>query len=186
MLNSKARQSIRFFTLLALPVAVMTACSDDTNAPSTSYTPTAITPVVDPGAAEPMIKTSELVIATAQVGADEPPQGRIFYFETDKSAVNPVDMNALQQHAAYLLGHPHITLTIGGHADERGTRSHNDELSLSRAKEVAAALIALGVPESQLLVQGYGEGQPVADPARWDENRRAELSYSNPNLASAQ
>lgn len=188
-----ARTALRTFTLLAVPLAVMTACGEDTPVSTASYQPASIYPAVESGAprsrgrdGDALLKASELSIATVQVGADEPPQARVLYFDTDQAAVHPADMNLLQQHAAFLLGHPHYTLVIAGHADERGPSTYNTQLSLRRAKEVTAALIGLGVPEAQLQTQGFGEDQPARDKASWDENRRAELSYSSPNLASAQ
>ena len=50
-----------------------------------------------------------------------------------------------------------VKLTVTGYADSAtGTASYNQTLSEARAKAVAAKLIEMGVPESQLIVAGKG------------------------------
>lgn len=50
-----------------------------------------------------------------------------------------------------------VKLTVTGYADSAtGTASYNQTLSEARAKAVAAKLVEMGVPESQLIVEGKG------------------------------
>jgi outer membrane protein OmpA-like peptidoglycan-associated protein len=50
-----------------------------------------------------------------------------------------------------------VKLTVTGYADSAtGTASYNQTLSEARAKAVAAKLVEMGVPESQLIVSGKG------------------------------
>ena len=50
-----------------------------------------------------------------------------------------------------------VKLTVTGYADSAtGTASYNQTLSEARAKAVAAKLVEMGVPESQLIVAGKG------------------------------
>lgn len=69
-----------------------------------------------------------------------------------------------------------VSLTLAGHADERGTEEYNLQLSNRRAASVQRYLTDLGV--SNLRTVGYGETRPV-DPASseeaWAKNRRVEL-----------
>ncbi|MEM7488559.1 MAG: OmpA family protein [Pseudomonadota bacterium] len=56
-----------------------------------------------------------------------------------------------------------VVFEIGGHTDSQGREVMNETLSRERAEAVRAALIARGVPPSQLIAVGYGETQPIAD-----------------------
>ena len=71
-----------------------------------------------------------------------------------------------------------ITLSIEGHADERGTREYNLALGQRRAESVASYLIANGVNRNRLTVKSYGEERPLvlgSNDSAWSKNRRAEL-----------
>ena len=52
---------------------------------------------------------------------------------------------------------------IGGHTDSQGREVMNLELSQARAEAVRNALIARGASPRQLVAEGYGETQPIAD-----------------------
>ncbi|WP_281824248.1 OmpA family protein [Jannaschia rubra] len=52
---------------------------------------------------------------------------------------------------------------IGGHTDSQGSEGGNQRLSLARAEAVRSALISRGVSPGQLIAEGYGEAQPIAD-----------------------
>ncbi len=54
---------------------------------------------------------------------------------------------------------------IGGHTDSQGREESNLRLSVGRAEAVRDALIARGAFPSQLVAEGYGEAQPIADNA---------------------
>ena len=69
-----------------------------------------------------------------------------------------------------------MTVTIEGHADERGTTEYNLALGERRATAVKSYLVALGVDPARVLTISYGEERP-ADPGHDEEayaqNRRA-------------
>lgn len=54
-------------------------------------------------------------------------------------------------------------LTVTGHADRLGTAEHNHALSLSRARQVADALVEGGVAENRIDVVAKGSTDPVSD-----------------------
>lgn len=56
-----------------------------------------------------------------------------------------------------------MVIEIQGHTDNVGSKGYNKELSQNRAKTVYEALIQLGVHANQLVFQGYGDTQAVAD-----------------------
>lgn len=70
------------------------------------------------------------------------------------------------------------TVTLEGHADERGTEEYNLQLSNRRAASVKRYLTDLGVPENRLETVGYGETRPSSNASTeeaWSENRRVEF-----------
>jgi outer membrane protein OmpA-like peptidoglycan-associated protein len=52
---------------------------------------------------------------------------------------------------------------VEGHTDNVGNAETNQTLSEQRAKAVAAALAARGVPADRLLARGFGANRPVGD-----------------------
>ncbi|WP_455206584.1 OmpA family protein [Kaarinaea lacus] len=112
------------------------------------------------------------------------PQKYTFRFDNNDYNIATEDMATLKQHAEFLLHNPNFTLTISGHTDHIGSESYNQKLSEQRAQFVADVLITFGAPQSQLIVDGYGETIPVSQ-EKLDENRRVELEYSQTLLLSA-
>jgi len=68
----------------------------------------------------------------------------------------------LAELAAWHRAHATVRLRIEGHTDAVGTAAANDALSLARARSVASALAARGVPAARLEPVGLGARQPVA------------------------
>jgi len=68
------------------------------------------------------------------------------------------------------------SLTVAGHADERGTEEYNLQLSNRRAEAVRRYLSDLGA--SGVKAVGYGETQPAnpgSSEEAWEQNRRVEF-----------
>jgi peptidoglycan-associated lipoprotein len=85
---------------------------------------------------------------------------------------------ALEAQAAWLQRNPRAMVTIEGHADERGTREVNMQVSERRAEVVRQRLIDLGVDGRRLAIAAFGRDRPVANcaaPACAAQNRRAVL-----------
>jgi peptidoglycan-associated lipoprotein len=71
-----------------------------------------------------------------------------------------------------------ITISIEGHADERGTREYNLALGQRRAESVANYLIANGINRNRLITKSYGEERPLSlgsNNSAWAKNRRVEI-----------
>ena len=104
------------------------------------------------------------------------------HFDTDSYAISPQAEGILQAQAGWLQANPVATITVEGHADERGTREYNLGLAERRANAAAGYLAALGVEASRLSTLSYGKERPVCGEgtsACWTENRRA-VSALNP------
>jgi peptidoglycan-associated lipoprotein len=100
----------------------------------------------------------------------------VIYFDTDQYNVDSADAAALQSQAAYLNQYPQISITVEGHADERGTREYNLALGERRANAAKNYLVSLGVAANRISVISYGKERPVAlgsNEAAWAQNRRA-------------
>jgi peptidoglycan-associated lipoprotein len=108
--------------------------------------------------------------------------GNTVYFETDSSTLVADAQAQLQREAEWLQQYPQHTVTIEGHADERGTREYNLALGERRADAVMRYLIALGVDPKRLKTISYGKERPVcAEPtdACWSQNRRSVSTLDN-------
>ena len=100
----------------------------------------------------------------------------VIYFDTDRYNIDTADAAALQTQAQYLSQYPNITVTIEGHADERGTRDYNLALGERRANSAKNYLVSLGIAANRIRTVSYGEERPVATastPSAWAQNRRA-------------
>ncbi|MEQ1652816.1 MAG: peptidoglycan-associated lipoprotein Pal [Hyphomicrobium sp.] len=103
--------------------------------------------------------------------------GDIVYFSTDQTDLTPEGTQILAKQAQWLQQYPQYTITIEGHADERGTREYNIALGAKRATSVRNYLSANGINASRVRTISYGKERPVAvcnDISCWSQNRRAQ------------
>ncbi len=87
---------------------------------------------------------------------------------------------ALGQLEQLLKTWPEFRIRIGGHTDNTGRPDVNLRLSRERARAVADWLVGRGVPGEQIIAQGYGATQPIADnttESGRSRNRRIEVRY---------
>ena len=109
--------------------------------------------------------------------------GDTVYFATDSAVLTSEAQQLAQRQACWLrLYAPQRSLTIEGHADERGTREYNLALAERRAQAVMDYLIALGVDPKRLKTISYGKERPTCTEtteACWSQNRRGVLTLDN-------
>jgi len=108
--------------------------------------------------------------------------GDIVYFSTDSSDLSPEAQQTLQQQARWLNQYPAYTITLEGHADERGTREYNIALGARRANSVRDFLSRSGVDQRRIRTVSFGKERPVAvcdDISCWSQNRRAQTVLNN-------
>lgn len=87
---------------------------------------------------------------------------------------------ALAELAQLLRTWPEYRIRVIGHTDNTGRPAVNLRLSRDRARAVADWLIGRGAAEDQIIAQGYGATQPIADNATAEgraRNRRIEVRY---------
>ncbi|MCT8997941.1 peptidoglycan-associated lipoprotein Pal [Chelativorans intermedius] len=102
--------------------------------------------------------------------------GDRIFFDTDSSVIRPDAQATLTRQAQWLNQYPSYSITIEGHADERGTREYNLALGARRAAATRDFLIAQGVAANRIQTISYGKERPVAtcdDISCWSQNRRA-------------
>lgn len=100
----------------------------------------------------------------------------VIYFDTDRYNIDSADAAALQSQAQYLAQYPQVSITVEGHADERGTREYNLALGERRANSAKNYLVSLGVSAARVATVSYGKERPVAlgsNESAWAQNRRA-------------
>ena len=98
------------------------------------------------------------------------------FFDFDKYNLKDEARATLEAQAAWLQKYPNVTVTIEGHADERGTREYNLALGERRANSAKDYLVFLGIDPGRITTVSYGEERPVAlgsNEAAWAQNRRA-------------
>ena len=102
--------------------------------------------------------------------------GDIVYFTTDSVDLSPEAQQTLANQARWLQQYSQYTITIEGHADERGTNEYNLALGERRAKATRDYLVSVGVDAGRITVISYGEERPTCTEKAegcWAKNRRA-------------
>jgi len=105
---------------------------------------------------------------------------RTVYFDFDSSEIKPDARGIIEAHAEYLSGNRSASITLEGHADERGTREYNVALGERRANAVRQLLTLMGATGQQIRTVSYGEERSVCtehNESCWSQNRRVEIIY---------
>lgn len=111
---------------------------------------------------------------------DSPLAVRTIYFDYDSANIRADFADTVAAHAALLAANPSVSVTLEGHADERGSREYNLALGERRALAVRRQLVLLGASAGQIRTVSYGEERPAVgghDEQAYGMNRRVELVY---------
>jgi peptidoglycan-associated lipoprotein len=102
------------------------------------------------------------------------------YFNYDQSDISGPNADQMTKNAtalkAIFADHPNGTVTVEGHADERGSAEYNIGLGDRRATSTKDFLLNLGIDSSKLKVVSYGKERPQCmedTDACHSKNRRA-------------
>jgi peptidoglycan-associated lipoprotein len=113
--------------------------------------------------------------------------GDIVYFSSDSSDLTPEAQQTLQKQAQWLQQYSQYTITVEGHADERGTREYNIALGARRATAARDFLARNGITAQRVRTLSYGKERPVAvcnDISCWSQNRRSQTVLNNRTAAA--
>ena len=98
------------------------------------------------------------------------------FFATNKSTLTTASRDTLRKQAAWMRKNSDLSVTVEGHADERGTREYNLALGERRANAVKDYLMTYGISGGRVSVISYGKERPVnsgSTPLAWSQNRRS-------------
>ncbi len=148
---------------------------------------TAVTPPVSPAPAarlpvSPPAEEFPSPIMDGPRGEHAPVHQAMFlvFFDWNKHVLSAGSNDVLDAVALELQSRRDIKqIIVVGHADTSGSAAHNKALSLKRATAVHDALIARGIPQQQLRIEGHGEDDLLVktlDNTREPANRRAQLT----------
>ena len=104
------------------------------------------------------------------------------FFATNKSSLTTASRATLRKQANYLRKNKNLSVTIEGHADERGTREYNLALGERRANAAKDYLMTYGISSDRISVLSYGKERPVdsgSNPLAWSKNRRSVTVKAN-------
>ena len=80
-------------------------------------------------------------------------------FDSGKSVIAPQYRATLNRVAGVLTPLKGYSIYVYGYTDDSGTKEHNLELSVSRARAVRAALVKAGVDQSLISTKGFGKSK---------------------------
>jgi peptidoglycan-associated lipoprotein len=98
------------------------------------------------------------------------------FFAFNRSDIAPEGQATLQKQADWLKRYENVTVTIEGHADDRGTREYNLALGNRRAAAAKRMLVSFGVAGNRIAVISYGKERPIVvgdNEEAWAQNRVA-------------
>ena len=98
------------------------------------------------------------------------------FFATNKTSLTTKSRETLRKQATYLRKNKKLSVTIEGHADERGTREYNLALGERRANSAKDYLMTYGISGKRISIISYGKEKPVnpgSDALAWSQNRRS-------------
>ncbi|WP_439544371.1 peptidoglycan-associated lipoprotein Pal [Hyphomicrobium sp.] len=151
--------------LLALTAATLGGCANNQNDPNSQLGPDGKGPITPGTQRDFSVNVGDLV-----------------YFSSDSTDLTPEAQAILAKQSQWLRQYPQFTITVEGHADERGTREYNIALGARRATSVRNYLAQNGVAANRVRTISYGKERPVAvcnDISCWSQNRRAQTVLNN-------
>jgi len=180
----RLKLGLKFLSIFAA-LTLVAACEtvpEDSSASSGSGAATQST--ASSGSSGSTSTASSTVANTVQAGSQEDlvlNVGDRVFFGFDKYNLSAEARSTAQRQAAWLKANPSVTVTIEGHADERGTREYNLALGDRRATALKNYLVTLGVSSSRLASVSYGKERPVAlghNEEAWSQNRRGVMTVN--------
>lgn len=100
-------------------------------------------------------------------------------FVSGKAVIKEGSTGSLQELAMLLTEKDTWKLKIAGHTDSMGNDAKNMQLSKERAQAVADFIERYGVPKERMIIQWFGETEPIGDNATEEgrqKNRRVEMT----------
>lgn len=106
---------------------------------------------------------------------------RNIFYETAKYALLDPSKSELDKLVDFMKKYPKISIEIGGHTDNVGSKTSNQVLSENRAKTVRDYLVSKGISPDRITYKGYGDTKPIDSndtPEGRASNRRTEFKIT--------
>jgi OOP family OmpA-OmpF porin len=116
--------------------------------------------------------------AAAPVPAQAPARSYLVFFDWDKATLSDRARQIIREAADNSTRVQYTRIEVNGYTDTSGTPRYNQGLSIRRAKAVQAELVADGVPQNAITIQGFGDTHllvPTGPGVREPQNRRVEI-----------
>jgi len=84
------------------------------------------------------------------------------FFDVDSSRLKTESFIELDKLVTFMKDNPSVSVEIGGHTDNTGTKAYNIELSSNRAASVVKYLMGSGIDPDRIISKGYGFDNPVS------------------------
>ncbi len=104
------------------------------------------------------------------------------FFAYDSYSLTSGAQETLSKQAKWLKANGSVTISIEGHADERGTREYNLALGDRRANAAKDFLMAQGISSSRITTISFGKERPAnaaSNKTAWAQNRRSVTVRTN-------
>ena len=179
-------KSLIRYTLVLMVTLVLAACAtapketastkSTTSSSSSSSSSDSSTEASQPQVVDGVYVGSDTVEMLA-VGVPD----RVF-FAYDSYSLTSDAQDSLAKQAKWLKANGSVTISIEGHADERGTREYNLALGDRRANAAKDFLMAQGISSSRITTISFGKERPVnaaSNKTAWAQNRRSVTVRTN-------
>jgi len=107
-------------------------------------------------------------------------------FDVNSSNLRAASKSSIRELAGVMKDYEDTEIVFAGHTDSDGSDELNQQLSEDRAKAVALYAAQQGIDAERMVINGYGENDPIADNSTEtgkQENRRVEIAiYANEEL----
>ncbi len=160
---------------------VVTPTTDPVVTPTTNPV---LAPTTEPGVTpttNPVVKPTTNPVVTPKAEPVESvrfSRNPVSDYPTNSAEVPDFQKQALRDLASELKNNKFITVVVSGHTDITGSPEYNLKLSMRRAANVKAYLIAQGAPADRVKIEYYGITRPIAsnDTAEGrKKNRRVDI-----------
>ncbi len=162
--------------IMIVAAFVLAACSTASEeAADSGSSGAADTPAATQSAPEPQVSRATGPEPGSQADLVANVGDRVF-FDFDKFSLKPESRGSVERWSAWLKTYPAVTVTLEGHADERGTREYNLALGERRANAAREYMVSLGIDPNRLKVVSFGKERPAvigSTDTAYAQNRRS-------------
>ena len=174
-------KSLTRYILVLTMALVLAACATAPKETASTKSTTSSSSSSSAEASKPQVVDGVYVGSdTVQMLAVDVPD-RVF-FAYDSYSLTSGAQETLSKQAKWLKANGSVTISIEGHADERGTREYNLALGDRRANAAKDFLMAQGISSSRITTISFGKERPAnaaSNKTAWAQNRRSVTVRTN-------